>query len=89
MAAIGRRDYTITKLERSPEGYWQANLTMDGITVQVDRRPGCWRITPRAGELGETHLRFEFASALQARVRPIEKKEEKAREDSKRTRQAA
>lgn len=36
----------VTKLERAPEGYWTANLTVDGVTTPVQKASGSWQTRP-------------------------------------------
>lgn len=72
-------DLRITCLRRDEaEGFWRARVTANGgPTVAVDRRFGSWRTS------AEPH-RFVLpavATALQARVRPIEKAERRGAEE--------
>ena len=63
----------ITKLERAPEGYWQARV---GGTP-VDRRFGVWGTPP--DEDGRWKLvRLPVAQRLQAQVNTIETRERRA-----------
>ena len=76
---MNSRDLTITKLERAPEGYWRARVTgPDGVTVDVDRRDGAWFAEVRAAPRSQTMVRRDvlphIAAALQAKVRPLERK---------------
>lgn len=79
-----RREFTITKLERSPEGHWRANVTMTGKTITVDRQFGSWQVPPSNGSTGRRDVLPDIAAALQARVRPLEKKEADQNEASNR-----
>lgn len=76
-----QRELTITKLERAPEGFWRARVTgADGVAVPVDRRYGAWfaevRKAPRSRTMVRRDVLPHVAAALQAKVRPIEKREE-------------
>lgn len=76
---IGRREFTITKVQRSPEGYWQANVTPAGADkpIRVDRRFGSWQVP--VNEVRRDVLPH-VAAALQEKVRPADRKEQKAKE---------
>lgn len=70
----------VTQLHRHPEhGYWQARVTIDGVTIDVDRRYGSWQATVRRAPGQRTFVRREVlpfvAAALQDRVRLRERQE--------------
>lgn len=68
-----RRPFTITKVERAPEGYWTAHVTAQGgKPIAVDTRYGAWQA--RVGEQ-RREVMPAVARALQERVRPLEKAE--------------
>lgn len=73
-----RRDFTITKVERSPDGYWRANVTMAGQTITVDRQFGSWQVPPMNGGHARRDVLPDIAAALQARVRPLERRMKEA-----------
>lgn len=70
---------TITKLERNGDGIWTARVSLNGQTINVDRRYGSWQaLVPderRGNKPVRREIRPEVAAALQDKVRPIEKKE--------------
>lgn len=69
-----RGEITITKLQRDEYGVWTARVSRDGSTIPVTRRFGSWGTIPDdAGRW--SHLPYEFAAALQKRVRSIERRE--------------
>lgn len=71
----------VTKLSRE-EGFWTANVSVNGTTVAVDRRFGSWQGTVRAAPGSREFVRRpvlpRVEAALQERVRPIERAEKKA-----------
>lgn len=76
----GRRALTITSVRRDPDGgFWRARVTIDGHTLDVDRRYGSWqglrRRAPRSREWVRCEVLADVAAALQARVRPLERAE--------------
>lgn len=76
------RRIIVTKLERAPEGFWRARVTVNGgETVDVDRRWGSWQAERRAQARSRTFTRHDLlpdvARALQDRVRPLEKQEKR------------
>ena len=72
--------FRITKLERAERG-WTAHVSVDGDTINVDCRYGSWqaqlRVRPGAREFVRRDLHPAVAAALQAKVRPLEKREAK------------
>jgi len=78
---MSTRELTITKLRReSGEEFWRANVTgPDGVTVAVDRQFGSWqgevRTAKRSREFERRDVLAYVAAALQAKVRPIERRE--------------
>lgn len=83
----GRREFTITKVERDPEhGFWTARVTVAGddgpsgkpIARKVDRKYGSWQCTLPWGQ--RTEVLPHIAAALQAKVRRIERAERKEEE---------
>lgn len=74
---MSARELTITKLRRD-HGYWQARVTAGGRTINVDRRYGSWQAEPdndyADGSGRRTDVLPYVAAALQAKVRPIEKR---------------
>lgn len=77
--------FRITQL-RHEAGYWQARVSVNGDTLDVDRRCGSWqasvRDAPRASTFHRRELHPEVAAALQVRVRPLEKREQKLAADT-------
>jgi hypothetical protein len=73
------QNLTITKLARSPEGFWRARVSSNGTTIDVDMRYGSWQATvrpfPRSRSLVRRDVLPFVAAALQAKVRPVEKRE--------------
>ena len=73
-----RRPFTITKLQRGSTG-WEARVSCDGTTVEVDRRDGSWLATVRTRPKARTFDRREVlphvAAELQRKVRRLEKRE--------------
>lgn len=74
-----QRELTITKLHFCEHGYWKARVTgADGVTVEVDRRYGVWhaevRVSPRSRRMVRRDVLPHVAAALQAKVKPLEKK---------------
>ena len=73
--------WTITKLTRE-RGYWQARVSVNGDGVDVDRRYGSWRAIVRDGPRRRTfhveEVHPDLAASLQAKVRPIDRKEKQA-----------
>jgi hypothetical protein len=69
------RDFRITKLEVSPEGFWRARITVDGVSYPVNRRFGAWEVL--CGEV-RRELLPQYAAALQTRVRPLERRRERS-----------
>ena len=67
-----RRDFSITKVEIAPEGFYRARIVIDGTAYPVDRRYGSWALL--CGETRREVLPY-YAAALQARVRPLERRE--------------
>lgn len=69
--------FVVTKLNRD-EGYWRARVTVNGDTIQVDRRHGSWLAVLRDGPRRRSFHRAEvhpaLAAELQRRVRPLDKK---------------
>jgi hypothetical protein len=72
-----RRDLTITKLERDDEGHWRCRITVDGQTYSVHRKYGSWM---HETEDERRHLSPDIAAAIQAKVYPIEKREQRERQ---------
>lgn len=80
-----RRPFTITKVEEHPDGYWIANITINGVTYGANRRWGSWEILvrqrPRSHEWVRKHLMPEIAAAVQAKVRSAERARAIAKQD--------
>ena len=79
-----RRPFTIICLRRDAEhGFWRARVT-NGVTIEVDRRYGSWqadvRSAPGARSFTRRDVLPDVAAALQARVRPTDDAERRARE---------
>jgi hypothetical protein len=73
------RTLTITKLRRCEAGYWTARVTgADGVTVDVDKQFGVWHAEVREQPHSRKKVRRDVlphvAAALQAKVKPLEKK---------------
>lgn len=70
---MSERQFTVTKLQRSEQGYWTARVTpVGGDTVEVHRRFGSWlRDVPG----GYRELPQGWPTALQERVRLLERRE--------------
>lgn len=78
-----RRPFTITCVRRDPDhGFWRARVTIDGRTLDVDRRHGSWQANRRVRTGARTFTRCDVlpavAAALQLRVRPLERAERAA-----------
>lgn len=75
-----RRELTVTCVRRDLDaGYWTARVTLaGGRTYNVDRLFGSWRVTPRRGANAWREVGADIAAALQARVRPLERREQRA-----------
>lgn len=71
--------FRITRL-RNSAGYWQARVTVDGQGRDVDRKFGSWQMLVRTapGVYKRTFIPTALAVALQAKVRPLERKAAKA-----------
>lgn len=75
---------TITDLSHA-DGYWTATVTVRGVRVHVDRKWGSWMqlhdkpALVKGGGSSTVQVRREVprlvAEALQARVRPIERRQ--------------
>lgn len=69
-----RREFTITKFERDPEGgnFYRARVTCDGDTIAVDNRYGSWqadvRVRPGARTFKRKFVLPHVAAELQKRV---------------------
>lgn len=68
-----RREFTITKVERDPEGFYRARVTgSDGVTIAVDNRFGSWQADVRRAPGHRTFVRKfvlpHVAAELQARI---------------------
>ena len=76
---MNRRPFTITKLERHPEGYWTARVTCGGSTVEADDRYGSWqanvRIRPGARTFVRRFVLPHVAAELQRKVKAAERRE--------------
>jgi hypothetical protein len=63
----------VTKLAQNPDGYWTANVSLNGQTVSVDDRDGSWlanvRPFPGARSFVRREVLPEIAALLQARKR--------------------
>lgn len=74
-----RRPFTITKMERHPDGYWTARATCEGVTVEVDNRYGSWQANVRQGPRSRSFARRfvlpHVAAELQRKVKRAEKRE--------------
>lgn len=73
------RSLTITKLRRDADGFWRARVTgADGNTYDVDRRFGSWQADVRPYPHARSTVRRDVlawvAAALQAKVRPLERR---------------
>lgn len=77
-----RRPFTITCVRRNGGGFWTARVTADGQTLDVDRAPGSWRVTPTEPGATWRELLPRVALALQKRVRPLETRERRAGQDT-------
>ncbi len=72
-----RRAFTITCLQRDPDGgFWRARVT-NGVTIEVDRRFGSWqanvRSAPGARSFERRDVLPDVARALQEKVRPMDR----------------
>lgn len=67
---------TVTKLTFEP-GYWSARVSVDGATIDVDRRHGSWQAVVRDAPGKRSFHRVEvvpaLAALLQKKVGPREK----------------
>jgi hypothetical protein len=66
----------ITKLERHPEGYWTANVNLNGAQVRADSKHGSWQTTVAGldGEPVRRELRPNVAAVLAAKVKTEERR---------------
>ena len=69
--------FTISDLA-DDAGYWTANVTVNGRTVQVHRRYGSWQSDVGEAGQGTRDVGPLLAEALQARVLPVERGRRKA-----------
>ena len=73
-----RRPFTITKLERHPDGYWTARVTSGDETVPVSNRYGAWhgyrRLAPRSRTWLMADVLPHVALELQRKVQRLEKR---------------
>lgn len=79
-----RRPFTITKVQRHPEGgHWTARVSCDGVTVDVDRRYGSWqanvRRSPGARSFARRFVLPHVAAELQRKISTAEAREAKQR----------
>ena len=57
---------------RAGDHYWTARVVSGAVSIDVDSRDGSWLV--RAGN-GIREVALEVAAALQAKVRPLERRE--------------
>lgn len=71
--------FQIRNLQRSSDGdrsFWTAVLVSGSTRIPVSKRWGSWQIEHPDGR--RTELVYDWPDRLQAKVRPIERKEQKA-----------
>lgn len=68
----------VTKLAQHEEGYWSANVSVNGTTVRVDNSAGAWVAPEGKGSALEArsgrHVLSPVARVLQAKVRREERR---------------
>ena len=68
----------VTKLRRDPDDrHWTARVSVDGVTVAIDRRYGSWRVPGADGDAWR-ECRPAVAAELQERVRRLERRQRRA-----------
>lgn len=72
--------FTVTQLEDS-EGFWRARVSVNGDSIEVDRKHGSWRVTPAEGEVIAQGVPYALAVKLQEKVRPRERQQKIKRGD--------
>jgi hypothetical protein len=77
---LAHRKVRITKLQRAPEGFWTARLSLGGATRAVHCRHGSWMVETKLGrgsraEVQVRHVLPEYAQLLQDHVRRAERRE--------------
>lgn len=78
MSPAGRREFTITQVRRSEDGHWLANVTpaSGAEGIEVNRQFGSWQV-PVNGDGRRRDVLPHIAAALQERVRPLERREQR------------
>jgi hypothetical protein len=73
---LAHRKLRVTKLQRDPEGFWTARLSLGGVTRYCDLRYGSWQTLIGAGRNATRHVVLpEYATVLQQHVRRAERRE--------------
>lgn len=74
------RTLTVTKLERNPDGYWQARVSTNGETIPVHRKFGAWYADVRDKPGHLQGVLPWVATVLAEKVRLLERREREALE---------